>query len=38
MADGKKEFFKKIMIGYKQGNICVLPGNVKGVPNGNYIE
>ena len=26
------------MIGLKQWNICVVPGNLKGVPSWNYIE
>ena len=34
----KKGVFKKIMIGFKQWNIYVVPGTVSGVPNGNYIE
>ena len=34
----EKRVFKKIMIGFKQWNIGVVPGNVRGVPSRNYIE
>ena len=30
--------FQRIMIGFKQSNIGVVPGNVTGVPSPNYIE
>ena len=34
----EKRVFEKIMVGSKKWNICVVSGNVRGVPNRNYIE
>ena len=38
IVDGKKKFFRKLWFCFKQWNICVATGNMKGVPSRNYIQ